>query len=165
MLGLPLTHTRLLCCAVLCCADLGNRKRERNKPLRENNNKNRLHHTLCMQLSISLPVDFCTKKQETRNETERKREPYFFRTFLITPFQLFRQVQFPATKRREKEEKKNLQVDDQDGVRSSLARKSAGLSLHNNIIIGTTINEQTKTKTNCGHTHHLHIPESALSRC
>lgn len=80
-----------------------------------------------MQLSISLPVDFCprNKKQETRQR--EKERPVFFPNFLITPFQLFRQVQFPATKRREKEEKKNLQVDDQDGVRSSLARKSAGL--------------------------------------
>jgi len=48
-----------------------------------------------------------------------------FPHFLITPFQLFRQVQFPATRRKEKKE---LHVDDhQDGVRSSLARKSAGL--------------------------------------
>lgn len=88
-----------------------------------------------MQLSISLPVDFCTRNKKTRNETERKRDPCFFRTFLITPFQLFRQVQFPAT-RRKKRKKRELHVDDQDGVRSSLARKSAGLSLHNNIIIG-----------------------------
>lgn len=93
-----------------------------------------------MQLSLSLPVNFCTrnKKQETRHrEKERKTDPSFFRTFLITPFQLFRQVQFPAT-RRKKRKKRELHVDDQDGVRSSLARKSAGLSLHNNIIIGKT---------------------------
>lgn len=111
-----------------------------------------------MHATLNLsPCGLVHKKQETRNETERKRDPCFFRTFSLPHSNCFRQVQFPATKRREKEEKKNLQVDDQDGVRSSLAGKSAGLSLHNNIIIGinqlSRINEQTKTKTNCGHTH------------
>lgn len=94
-----------------------------------------------MQLSLSLPVNFCTrnKKQETR---QRERETRVFSELFSLPHSnCFRQVHFPAT-RRKKRKKKELHVDDQDGVRSSLARKSAGLSLHNNIIIG--INQLTR---------------------
>lgn len=86
-----------------------------------------------MQISVSLPVDFCTrnKKRETRERQTRA----FSEPFSLPHSNCFRQVQFPATKGKEKKKKKELHVDDQDGVRSSLARKSAGLSLHNNIII------------------------------
>lgn len=155
----PNTHT---CCAVLCCADLGNRNRERNKPLRENNNNsknndNRLHHTLCKSLSQSLnlsPRGLLPKKQETET---RERQTRAFSDLSHYPIPtVFAKFSFPPLEEK-KREKKRLHVDDQDGVRS---RKLAGLSLHNNII---GLNNKNKRRRLIVDTH-THIISTSPSR-